>query len=275
MQLSTSLQNRAPHLVNSTHYCVTGDVSVAEGAAIAPGVVLQASAGSRIVIASGACLAGGVCIQSRKGVLTIGPGANLGANVLIVGKGEIGANACISPGSTVINPQISAEQIVPPNALVENRLGESRSVASKSTAVVSSGFASGSYTPNAGDYVTRSNVSSQASSFQPSSFQAPSFQASSFQSVPQVTPQQENDTFVNTFVEPPPVGPKALEIPDLGDQNGQYVDPSVQNNGVQLNNGSGSSASNSSALSVTANNRVYGKDQVSQLLSTLFPNRAT
>jgi len=64
--------------VSSTHYCVVGDVTVDDTAVIAPGVVLQASPGSRIVVAPGACLAGGVCIQSRQGVLTVGAGATSG-----------------------------------------------------------------------------------------------------------------------------------------------------------------------------------------------------
>ncbi|MEO0770294.1 MAG: hypothetical protein AAFY72_12825, partial [Cyanobacteria bacterium J06649_4] len=116
MQPSNPHLNRAPTLVSHTHYCVMGDVSVDSTAAIAPGVVLQASPGSRIVIAARACLAGGVCIQSRSGMLTIGSGANLGANVLVVGSGEVGENACISAGSTLINPQLSSEALVPPGS---------------------------------------------------------------------------------------------------------------------------------------------------------------
>lgn len=282
-----------------------GDVTVSDGAAIAPGVVLQASAGSRIVIAAGACLAGGVCIQSRRGVLTIGERANLGANVLIVGSGTIGAEACISPGSTVIDPQIETSAIVPPSTLVSTALTKTASSpqpssyqpASQSTSFQStdsypqngysqngaatngntsnSGFTSGSYLPNPAGFT----YSGAASSGAP----------------PQVTVPQQSDSFVNTYVEPPPPGPKPIAIPDLSDQNGQYIDPSVQTNGVQLNNGysnygqasthgsidngsvnngsTNGAASNSSALSVPGNQRVYGKDQVSQLLSTLFPNR--
>ncbi|MEO0520606.1 MAG: hypothetical protein AAF171_25280, partial [Cyanobacteria bacterium P01_A01_bin.116] len=76
-----------PTIISTTHYCVVGDVSVDASAAIAPGVVLQASPGSRIVIGKGVCLAGGVCLQSKSGVLTISSGVSLGANVLVVGNG--------------------------------------------------------------------------------------------------------------------------------------------------------------------------------------------
>lgn len=246
---SISLNDRAPRLVSNTHYCVMGDVIVADDAMIAPGVVLQAAPGSRIAIASGACLAGGVCIQSRQGVLTIGSGANIGANVLVVGRGDVGSNACISPGSTLVNPHIEAAQIVPPNALIQNAVAAA-------SAPASGGFTSGSYAFNGAGYTSNSHANIGSNTHQ-------------------VAPQQADNSFENTFVEPPPVGPKALEAPDLSDQNGQYVDPSAQNpssqsNGVQL-----SWQSNSSALSITTNDRVYGKDQVAQLLSTLFPNRVT
>ena len=216
--------------MSQTHYCVMGDVTVAADAMIAPGVVLQASPGSRIVIASGACLAGGVCIQSRQGVLTIGVSANLGANVLVVGNGKVGDYACVSAGSTLMNPQLISESLVPPGALVVSESGQ--------------GFA----------------------------------QEGSSSAENQVTVSQQNDSFVNTFVEPLPIGPKPIETTSLNDQNGQYVDPSVQSNGVQLDNGSSNGGSNrqgdgSSAIAVAGSQHVYGKDQINQLLSTLFPNR--
>jgi len=316
MQPSISFENRAenkaPRLVSQTHYCVMGDVTVADDVAIAPGVVLKASPGSRIVIASGACLAGGVCIQSRKGVLTIGANANLGANVLVVGHGEIGAQACISPGSTLMNPQVETEGLVPPGSLVvAKQASATASAYSQSSAktgfsanssannlssdpysgnshngnlysgMTTGGFTSGSYVPKATN-VTTSFSANTASSFTSGNSPAPTRQ---------VTVPPQNDSFVNTFVEPPPIGPKAIKIPSLSDQNGQYVDPAAQNNGVQLNSGYGNnnslanngsasnssdsngSDSNGSALSTSGNHRVYGKDQVSQLLSTLFPHR--
>lgn len=278
MQSPSPYENQAPQLVSQTHYCVMGDVTVAADALIAPGVVLQASPGSRIVVSSGACLAGGVCIQSRKGMLTIGAGANLGANVLLVGCGSIGAGACISPGSTLMNPQVPEASIVPPSALMVSAVV---STAQQATARVSpgqvsaGGFASG-FTASFSSFSSEKSVSNSESP---------------------VTVSQESDSFVNTFVEPPPVGPRPIETPSLSDQNGQYIDPTAQVDDVQLSNGSASngfvngqaqnvgdfasngstansSAPNSSALSVANSQHVYGKEQITQLLSTLFPNRA-
>ncbi len=272
-----SLRNQPPRLVSHTHYCVTGDVTVAEGAIIAPGVVLQALPGSRITIATGTCLAGGVCIQSRQGVLTIELGVSLGANVLIVGHGKIGTHACVSPGSTLMNPQIEADALLPPNTLLGEALIGGRSAKKAASSPANSVGSGSSYTYKE----TTNGASSGASTYSASNSFSDSFSNGASDSFSTASTHQENDSFVNTFVEPPPIGPKAIEIPDLNDQNGEFVDPSVQNNGVQLSNGynnssgalSTPSSNNGSALSVPANDRVYGKDQVSQLISTLFPNR--
>jgi carbon dioxide concentrating mechanism protein CcmN len=201
------MSQRAPSLVNGTHYCVVGDVTIDATAAIAPGVVLQAPAGSRIVVGKSVCLAAGVCIQSRQGVLTIEAGASLGANVLVVGHGTVGTNACISAGSTLINPAIAAESVVPPDSLMNEQIS-----------------------------TTPTNA-------------APT-----------------HTTATSTFVTPDPFN-----------YGGGYGTPA---NGVQSNyqNGQANSqngqANGSSSLSVQATNgKVYGRDQVSQLISALFPHR--
>ena len=74
-------------------YCVSGDVAICAGVAIAPGVLLQADAGSRIVIRSGVCIGLGCVIHARQGTITINEGANLGAGVLLIGDVTIGARA--------------------------------------------------------------------------------------------------------------------------------------------------------------------------------------
>lgn len=260
MQPSNPYLHQPPRSISDTHYCVVGDVTVDSTAAIAPGVVLQAPSGSHIIIEKGACLAGGVCIQSRQGVLKIGAGASLGANVLVIGHGTIGANACISSSSTVINPQIAQSAVVPPCALVEQSMEQ-----------------------------PVSQADSQAV-HQVSASQVPSQTALNYTAPNRLEP--DSNGFTNTFVEPPPVGPRAVTTPDLSDQNGQYQESLATQNGyarftndVQLNNSpssdsnsnsnndSGLTQTGSSSLTVQSNGYVYGREQVSQLISTLFPNR--
>jgi carbon dioxide concentrating mechanism protein CcmN len=108
--------------ISTTQSCVAGDVVLGEGVAIAPGVLLQADPGSRIVIGAGACLGLGCVIHAQTGVIEIGPGANLGAGVLVVGAAAIGAGALIGAGTTVFNQSIAPEALIPPSSLLVGQL---------------------------------------------------------------------------------------------------------------------------------------------------------
>ena len=109
---------RPLQLSSNSQVYISGDVVVDEGAAIAPGVILQADQDSRISIAAGACIGMGVIIHAREGTLEIGAGVILGAGVLIVGSGAIGANACIGAATTIINPCVDKMQILPAGSLI-------------------------------------------------------------------------------------------------------------------------------------------------------------
>lgn len=117
-------------LSSNSQIFMSGDVVVNEGVAIAPGVILQADPGSRISIATGACIGMGVILHAREGTLEIEAGAMLGAGVLVVGAGTIGANACIGAGTTLINPAIDQMQILAAGSLIGDT---SRQVAAEPT----------------------------------------------------------------------------------------------------------------------------------------------
>ncbi|MEP6515222.1 carbon dioxide concentrating mechanism protein [Microcoleus vaginatus] len=105
-------------LSSNSQILMSGDVVVNEGAAIAPGAILQADPGSRISIAAGACIGMGVILHAREGTLEIAAGVILGAGVLVVGAGTIGENACIGAGTTLINPCIDKMQIMAAGSLM-------------------------------------------------------------------------------------------------------------------------------------------------------------
>ena len=243
--MTLDVTGREPIAVSHTHYCVVGDVTVDDSAAIAPGVVLQALPGSRIVIGKGACLAGGVCVQSKSGVLAIASGATLGANVLVVGSGSIGSNACISPGSTLMNPQIADNALLPPNTLSEKKVTGSSHSRSARNNFSQNGFSQDDFSQNG---FNQSGTSQNNVAHQP---------------LPK-----------NTFVEPGPIAAKPVQIPSI-DNSAPAASYDPSKNGVQLNQTYDLSNGNSSSSALTAPNhdRVYGRDQVSELLSTLFPHR--
>jgi carbon dioxide concentrating mechanism protein CcmN len=118
-------------LSSNSQIFVSGDVVVDESVAIAPGVILQADPDSRISIAPGACLGMGTILHARQGTLEVAAGAVLGAGVLVVGAGTIGQNACIGAGTTLIDPQVEKQQILPAGSLLGDN---SRQVPAQATA---------------------------------------------------------------------------------------------------------------------------------------------
>jgi carbon dioxide concentrating mechanism protein CcmN len=106
------------HPVSTTHYFVGGDVTIHEGAAIAPGVLLQADPNSRLVIGVGVCIGMSSVIHARGGTLEIGEGAIIGAGVLIAGDLKVGDRACIGSATTIVNQSIESGALIPPSSLL-------------------------------------------------------------------------------------------------------------------------------------------------------------
>ncbi len=104
--------------ISNTHYYVNGDVTIHPGAAIAPGVLLQADPESQIIIGAGACIGMGAVLHAYQGVLEVGESANIGTGVLIVGKGKIGTNVCIGSMTTIFNSSVESGEVLPPGSLV-------------------------------------------------------------------------------------------------------------------------------------------------------------
>lgn len=112
MYLPPLQPNRNPNIY------ISGDVTIDERAAIAPGVILLACPGSRIAIAAGVCIGMGSILQVDRGELAIEEGATIGAGVLAIGSGKIGANACIGSATTILNRSIAAGEVVPPGSVL-------------------------------------------------------------------------------------------------------------------------------------------------------------
>jgi carbon dioxide concentrating mechanism protein CcmN len=104
--------------ITHTDVYISGDVVIEEGAAIAPGVILRAAPESKIIIRSAACLGMGTIVNAFGGTIEIGKSSILGASVLIVGKGTIGANVCIGPATTVFNSSIDSSSVILAGSLI-------------------------------------------------------------------------------------------------------------------------------------------------------------
>jgi carbon dioxide concentrating mechanism protein CcmN len=97
---------------------ISGDVMLDPTVAIAPGAILRADPGSRIVIQSGVCIGMGVVLHAHGGTIEIESGCNLGPGVLIVGQSKVGQNACIGAATTVINTSIDPVQVIPAGSVL-------------------------------------------------------------------------------------------------------------------------------------------------------------
>jgi carbon dioxide concentrating mechanism protein CcmN len=60
----------------------------------------------------------GAILQVHEGTLEVETGANLGAGFLMVGKGKIGANACIGAATTVFNCSVEPGQVIAPGSIL-------------------------------------------------------------------------------------------------------------------------------------------------------------
>lgn len=121
-------------LCNPQSY-VSGDVKIDPSAVIGPGVLLAAEPNSRIVIAAGVCIGMGTIIHAQEGSLEVETGAVLGAGVLIIGAGKIGANACVGSCTTILYSSIEPQQVIYPNSLIGDK---SRSTVNVTTVEVTS-----------------------------------------------------------------------------------------------------------------------------------------
>jgi len=179
-------------LSSNSQILMSGDVVVNEGAAIAPGVILQAEPGSRISIAAGACIGLGVILHAREGTLEIGAGVILGAGVLVVGAGTIGTSACIGAGTTLINPCIDQMQIMPAGSLIGDT---SRQAAAEATAAAPTAAPTSPETPEATTPPVAPPIEPPAPAPTP----------------PQTAPETATDAPESTAAEPPQPG----EIPTI------------------------------------------------------------
>lgn len=106
------------NLADRDRVYVNGDVTIDPSAAIAPGTILQAAPNSRLIVAAGVCIGMGAVIEACGGTLEIKTGATLGAGVLAIGWGEIGANACVGAATTIVNASVESWQVIPAGSVV-------------------------------------------------------------------------------------------------------------------------------------------------------------
>lgn len=106
------------HLPSEPQVQAVGDVQIDSTAAIAPGVILHAAPGCRIVISGGVCIGMGSIIKAYDGNIQLDEGVSLGPGVLIMGISHVGANVCIGGIATIWHIDVSALTVIPAGSVL-------------------------------------------------------------------------------------------------------------------------------------------------------------
>ncbi|MEH2260057.1 transferase [Nostoc sp.] len=234
-------------LSNNFDTYISGEVTIHPSAVLAPGVILQAAINSKIVIGPGVCIGMGAILQVHEGTLEVEAGANLGAGFLMIGKGKIGANACIGSATTVFNYSVEPGQVVPPGSILGDT---SRQIAQTKQLEPSTNTPPPKEGENGSGGVKEKEISStnfSASAFVDfkqnksiSYFKSPATPES--QSPPVEEPTNDVDSSLESAAQP---------------STEHNLDPSQP--AAESPNGFGT--------------QIYGQGSISRLLTTLFPHR--
>jgi carbon dioxide concentrating mechanism protein CcmN len=229
---------------NNQQPYISGEVTIDPTAAIAPGVILQATANAKIIIGAGVCIGMGSILQVHEGILEVETGATLGAGFLMVGNGRIGANACIGCATTVLSCSIEPSQVVASGSIVGDT---SRQISQTQTAT---GKTKQPQPTSAGE---QQSGGDEEQGIREAEEQMNSTQEHQFAEVGEPS-QDGKSSEISTQDSPPPT-----QEP----QSPQVAEPA---------DGAGSSELATQDSSNNFGNQIYGQENVKRLLSTLFPH---
>ncbi|TAE53105.1 MAG: transferase [Nostocales cyanobacterium] len=249
---------------------ISGEVNIHPSAVIAPGVILQAAANSKIIIGPGVCIGLGSILQVNEGILEIEAGANLGAGFLMVGQGKIGANACIGAATTVFNCSVAPEQVLASGSVLgdsSRKIDEPENLSENLSDNLSENLSDNSSTVEIPtDTTTNNSPDSQTEKEQEKTvINSTQFSAAAF-----IDFKQES-----TSVSPPSPTPKSQSPPEI-------ATPLVTDSTPTETNLPGSPETNSQVPETspshaepnnTFGTQIYGQGSINRLLTTLFPHR--
>ena len=244
-----------------TQIYVSGDVKIDETAAIAPGVILQASDQGRIIIKAGACIGMGTVLTANQGTIEIGEGAILGAGVLIVGSGKVSDRACIGSASTLIATSVQEAELVAPGSLLGDT-SRQETVSSPETEQPSGD----PWEETNGSHVTPQPEWQRTSSPQENN----GFNVNS-------QPASETNTVNGSHLTPHPnsFSQPASETNTVNGSNSTSNpnSPASETNTVNGSNPTPEQNSSSNQQSSSHHTAIYGQSHIERLMVTLFPHK--
>lgn len=248
-----------------------GDVMIDPTAEISMGVILIATPNSKIAIEAGVCIGMGAILQAHGGTINIKSGAILGAGVLVVGKGTIGANACIGAATTIYNASIEPLQIVPAGSVIGD---ESRKSEVGVAQEASSRQAPASIPPEAKNTTYASNDPEPQSEIAESS---PELKESASQEAQEISAEnyassgEASEASSGETSEANSGETSGSESEEIALEQGETTSPKEPETSESEESGESADASKLEAKEKTAPT-IYGQLYVSRMLGTLFPH---
>ncbi|MEO3704914.1 transferase [Trichormus azollae] len=227
---------------------ISGEVNIHKSVVLAPGVILQAAANSKIIIGPGVCIGMGSILQVNEGILEVEAGANLGAGFLMVGPGKIGANACIGAATTVFNCSVAPEQVIPSGSVLgDNSRQIDQNLQEEPTSTNTTSTNPPEQQPEKKVITTTQFSAAAFIDFK---------QQSTSLSPPSPTPKSQSPPVAETPLVTDSI-PTETTLPGSLETNSQESEPSLAK--TEPNN--------------TFGTQIYGKGSINRLLITLFPHR--
>jgi len=223
-------------LHNNFDSYISGEVTIHPSAVIAPGVILQAAANSKIIIGAGVCIGMGSILQVDEGTIEVEAGASLGAGFLMVGQGKIGINACIGAATTLFNSSIPPALVVPPGSILGDTTRQVAATQSPSTSKNQVGETTQKPKENESKVITSTTLSA--------------FKQHSV-----------------SVTEPPPSSENQSATVEENTTNG--TDPNV----TELSPEDSASDQPATESPNSFGTQIYGQGSIQRLLVTLFPHR--
>ncbi|MBC6429948.1 transferase [Nostoc sp. HG1] len=240
-------------LSNNFDSYISGEVTVHPSAVLAPGVILQAAVNSKIIIGPGVCIGMGAILQVHEGTLEVEAGANLGAGFLMVGKGKIGANACIGSATTVFNYSVEPGQVIAAGSILgdtSRQIAQTKELEPSTNNPASTSAAPQKEEENGSGGVKEKEISSTK------------FSASAFMDFKQNKSISYFKSPATPESQPPPVKEPANDGDSTLQQAAQEStkhDSDANQLTTESPNGFGT--------------QIYGQGSIHRLLTTLFPHR--
>ncbi len=248
------------HLCNNFDSYTSGEVIIHPSAVLAPGVILQAAVNSKIIIGPGVCIGMGSILQVSEGTLEVEAGANLGAGFLMVGKGQIGANACVGSATTVFNCSIEPGTVIAPGSILGDK---SRQI--ENTQELEPSINHGANTSNEEQPAAENSLDIEEETvISSTTISAKAYWKFKHQSTTSSgsAPKSESQpaSVEPASVEPAPVEPASVEQ-NTKATNSTPQKPESNQTPIESPNSIG--------------HHIYGQGSINKLLVTLFPHRQT